>query len=143
MRNCLDKITRSSNRLLALINDILDMSKIESGKIELHLTNLLSNALKFTSAGGHVNLNVKELRHDANEIWMRFWVEDTGRGIAPENLERIFEAFTQENGGISRQYGGTGLGLPITKNFAEMMGGSISISSEVGKGSVFTVDLPL
>ena len=192
MRNCLDKITLSSNHLLSLINDILDMSKIESGKIELHperfdlgqllrtlttvfhvqavsrqidfqiflygeieeylvgdvlrlnqiLTNLLSNALKFTPAGGRVSLNVEELGRDGDGIWLRFWVKDTGRGIAPENLDRVFEAFTQENGGISRQYGGTGLGLPITKNFAEMMGGSISVSSQVGVGSVFTVELP-
>lgn len=192
MRNCLDKITLSSTHLLSLINDILDMSKIESGKIELHperfdlgrllralttvfdvqavskqidfqiflrgevveclvgdsprlnqiLTNLLSNALKFTPAQGHVSLNVATLRREENTIWLRFEVRDTGRGIAPENIDRVFEAFTQETSGIVRQYGGTGLGLPITKNFAELMGGSITVTSEVGVGSVFTVDLP-
>lgn len=192
MRNCLDKITLSSAHLLSLINDILDMSKIESGKIELHperfdlgrllrtlttvflvqaknkqidfqiflygeleeyltgdalrlnqiLTNLLSNALKFTPAHGYVSLNVEELQRDENGIWLRFEVRDTGRGIAPENLERVFEAFTQENSGIVREYGGTGLGLPITKNFVQMMGGSVTVSSEIGAGSVFTVDLP-
>lgn len=192
MRNCLDKITLSSTHLLSLINDILDMSKIESGKIELHperfdlgkllrtlttvfhvqavnkkidfqiflrgevteylvgdalrlnqiLTNLLSNALKFTPAGGHVSLNVATLRCDRSRVWLRFEVKDTGRGIAPENIDHVFEAFVQENSGIVRQYGGTGLGLPITKNFAEMMGGSISATSKVGEGSVFTVDLP-
>lgn len=192
MRNCLDKITLSSNHLLSLINDILDMSKIESGKIELNferfdfgrllrtlatvfhvqslskqidfqiflrgevaeylvgdslrlnqiLTNLLSNALKFTPAQGHVSLYVEELRRDEDKLWLRFDVKDTGRGIAPENIGRIFEAFIQENSGIVRQYGGTGLGLPITKKFTEMMGGSISVSSEVGVGSVFTVELP-
>lgn len=192
MRNCLDKITLSSTHLLALINDILDMSKIESGKIELHperfdlglllralitvfhvqamnkqidfeiflcgevteylvgdalrlnqiLTNLLSNALKFTPPGGQVSLNVEELRRDGSRIWLRFEVRDTGRGIAPENIGRIFEPFTQEDSGIVRQYGGTGLGLPITKNFAEMMGGSITAQSQVGAGSTFTVELP-
>lgn len=192
MRNCLDKITLSSTHLLSLINDILDMSKIESGKIELHperfdlgrllralttvfhvqavnkqidfqiflrgevaeyligdalrleqiLTNLLSNAVKFTSARGYVSLNVATLRRDERQVWLRFEVKDTGRGIAPENIERVFEPFTQENSGIVRQYGGTGLGLPITKSFAEMMGGSIAVSSEAGVGSVFTVDLP-
>lgn len=192
MRNCLDKITLSSNHLLSLINDVLDVSKIESGKIEPHperfdlgqllralttvfhvqavirqidfqvfllgeieeylvgdslrlnqiLTNLLSNAMKFTPAGGRVILNVEELRRDEDRVWLRFGVEDTGRGIASENLDRIFEAFTQEDGGISRQYGGTGLGLPIAKNFAEMMGGSISVSSVVDEGSVFTLELP-
>ena len=192
MRNCLDKITLSSTHLLSLINDILDMSKIESGKIELHperfdlgrllralttvfhvqaiskqidfqiflhgevmeylvgdalrlnqiLTNLLSNAMKFTPAQGHVSLTVTTLRRDERGIWIRFEVKDTGRGIAPENIERIFEPFTQENSGIVRQYGGTGLGLPITRNFAELMGGTISVSSEAGAGSTFTVDLP-
>ncbi len=192
MRNCLDKITLSSAHLLALINDILDMSKIESGKIELHperfdlgqllrtlatifsvqaknrqidyqvflrgeieeylvgdvlrlnqiLTNLLSNALKFTPANGRVRLVVEELRRGGNTIWTRFMVEDTGRGIAQENFDRIFEVFTQETSGTARQYGGTGLGLPITKNFVEMMGGSIHVSSRLGEGSVFTVDLP-
>ncbi|MDO5602769.1 MAG: ATP-binding protein [Oscillospiraceae bacterium] len=192
MCNCLDKITLSSNHLLSLINDILDMSKIESGKIELHLerfdlgrllrtlatvfhaqsvskqinfqislrgeveefligdslrlnqilTNLLSNAIKFTSEHGRVDLHVEELRRDEEKIWIRFEVKDTGRGIAPENIDRIFQAFTQENSGIVRQYGGTGLGLPITKNFAELMGGSITVTSKVGAGSVFTVDLP-
>ncbi|MCI7383972.1 MAG: ATP-binding protein [Hungatella hathewayi] len=192
MRNCLDKITFSSTHLLSLINDILDMSKIESGKIELHpelfdlgkllralttvfhvqainrqidfqiflrgevteylvgdalrlnqiLTNLLSNAVKFTPAQGSVNLNIETLRRDDHRIWLRFEVKDTGRGIAPENIGRIFEPFTQENSGIARNYGGTGLGLPITRSFTEMMGGSITVSSEVGAGSVFTVDLP-
>ncbi len=192
MRNCLDKITLSSTHLLSLINDILDMSKIESGKIELHperfdlgrllralttvfhvqaiskqidfqiflhgevteyligdalrlnqiLTNLLSNAMKFTPAQGHVSLNVTTLRRDESRIWIRFEVKDTGRGIATENIDRIFEPFIQENSGIVRQYGGTGLGLPITKNFAEMMGGTIAVSSEEGAGSIFTVDLP-
>ncbi|MBU9743018.1 response regulator [Lachnospiraceae bacterium ASD3451] len=192
MRNCLDKITLSSNHLLSLINDILDMSKIESGKIELHperfdlgrllralmtvfhvqafakqidfqifirgevseylvgdalrlnqiLTNLLSNAMKFTPAQGHVSLNVSTLCREENRIWLRFEVRDSGRGIAPENIDRVFEVFTQENSGIVRQYGGTGLGLPITKNFAEMMGGSITVTSELGAGSVFAVELP-
>lgn len=192
MRNSLDNITLSSNHLLSLINDILDMSKIESGKIELHsepfnlgrllrgltavfyvqavkkeidleiflrgevaeylvgdslrlnqiLTNLLSNALKFTPAQGRVSLYVEETRRDDERLWLRFEVKDTGRGIAPENLDRIFEAFVQETSGIVRQYGGTGLGLPITKSFAELMGGTIAVTSELNVGSVFTVELP-
>ncbi|MCH1942003.1 ATP-binding protein [Holdemania massiliensis] len=191
IRNCLEKITLSSQHLLSLINDILDMSKIERGKVELHpepfnlgqllrtlttvfytqaknkkidyeivlvgeveenligdvlrlnqiLTNLLSNAMKFTPEAGHVYLKLTQ-RREADQLWIRFEVRDTGRGIAPENIDRIFEAFTQENSGIVRQYGGTGLGLPITKNFVEMMGGSIQVESEIGVGSVFTVDLP-
>lgn len=192
IRTCFEKITLSSRHLLALVNDILDMAKIESGKIELHrekfdlgqllralttvfyvqakskkisykiymrgeleefligdelrlnqiLTNLLSNAMKFTPENGCVSLNAEELRREAGVIWLRFEVRDTGRGITPENIERIFETFTQENSGISRQYGGTGLGLPITKNFVEMMGGTITVSSKAGSGSTFRVDLP-
>lgn len=192
MENCLDKITLSSAHLLSLINDILDMSKIESGKIELHreefdlgqllralttvfyvqakgkkidyeiylrgaleehlvgdalrlnqiLTNLLSNAMKFTPEQGQVSLAIEELRREDGELWLRFEVTDTGRGIAPENIDLIFEAFTQEHSGITRQYGGTGLGLPITRSFAELMGGSLTVSSEVGVGSTFRVELP-
>lgn len=192
IRTCFEKITLSSRHLLALVNDILDMAKIESGKIELHqekfdlgqllralttvfyvqakskkisykiymrgeleefligdelrlnqiLTNLLSNAMKFTPENGCVSLTAEELRREAGVLWLRFEVRDTGRGITPENIERIFETFTQENSGISRQYGGTGLGLPITKNFVEMMGGTITVSSQAGSGSTFRVDLP-
>ena len=192
MSNCLDKIMLSSKHLLALVNDVLDMSKIESGKIELHrekfdlgqllraltivfyaqakgkdihyeiylrgaleeylagdalrlnqiLTNLLSNAIKFTPEHGQVSLSVEELRREDGMLWIRFDVTDNGRGIAQENLERIFEAFTQETSGIARQYGGTGLGLPITKSFVELMGGAITVSSEVGAGSTFRVELP-
>lgn len=188
----LDKIQTSSQHLLTLINDVLDMSKIESGKIELHeepfdlgkllralkasftpqanekeiayelllsghleetlvgdalrlnqiVTNLLSNAMKFTSNGGNVVLTVSELRREGEKIWLAFEVRDTGCGIAQENLERIFVPFEQEFSGTTRKYGGTGLGLSITKSFVEMMGGSISVTSEVGVGSCFRAELP-
>ena len=192
IRNCLDKITLSSTHLLSIINDILDMSKIESGKIELHperfdlglllrslttvfymqskskqidyqiflqgkmeeyligdalrlnqiLTNLLSNAVKFTPRQGHISLSVETIRREEEAVWLSFEVRDTGRGIAPENIDRIFEAFTQETSGIARQYGGTGLGLPITRSFVTMMGGSITVTSQAGVGSTFRVELP-
>lgn len=192
MENCLAKIKMSSRHLLTLINDILDMSKIERGKIELHrdkfdfgqllkdittvfyiqarekgisfdvclkegmteyligdslrlsqiLNNLLSNALKFTPCGGSVILNIRKMHRKGNEIWIEFKVQDTGCGIAEENFHRIFEPFTQETSGVTRQYGGTGLGLPITKRFSELMGGSISLESHVGTGSCFRVELP-
>ena len=198
-RACLEKIDVTSEHLMALINDILDMSKIESGKIDIkretfdfaafvgslnavfgtqaleqgirHETeeagalpsllvgdglrlnqiiyNLVGNAFKFTPCGGSVTLRIEELPARPDEdagrgdgpIWLRFSVTDTGCGIEPENRERIFSSFEQGDD-ASRMRGGTGLGLAITKRFAEMMGGSIALSSEVGKGSTFTVDIP-
>ncbi|MCB6994477.1 response regulator [bacterium 210820-DFI.6.37] len=190
--NCMQKIMISSKQLLALINDVLDMSKIESGKIEIKkerfnfkvfleslnsityaqakekninyemnlkgdidetlvgdslrlnqiLLNLLSNALKFTPSGKDIYLNVEKLRADDQEQWIRFQVGDTGKGIAKDNFEKIFSVFEQEDGSITQEYGGTGLGLSIVRRFTHMMGGTISLESELGKGSVFTVELP-
>lgn len=192
VRNCFEKIDLSSHHLLALVNDVLDMSKIESEKVELHeekfnfgkllrslkavfyaqakskniafdmflggqleeeligdslrlnqiLTNLLSNALKFTPDGGKVTLYIEELKRENATVWIRFEVRDTGCGIAEENLSRIFEPFEQEYSGITRKYGGTGLGLPITKNLVRLMGGELSVSSRINIGSCFQVDLP-
>ncbi|WP_455616777.1 ATP-binding protein [Eisenbergiella sp.] len=192
MTGCLDKIQSSSQHLLSLINDVLDMSKIESGKIELHrepfelgellrslkavfdpqakaknitcelylygqleeqligdalrlnqiVTNLMSNAIKFTPNGGSVALSVRELGREEKTIRIAFEVRDTGCGIAQENLERIFVPFEQEYSGTTRKYGGTGLGLSITKSFVELMGGTISVTSQVNTGSCFRVELP-
>ncbi len=190
--DCLKKVSLSSKHLMSLINDVLDMSKIESGKIQLKnelfdlraflenieniysvqaeekgiefkislfgnidaliggdslrlnqiLTNLLSNAFKFTPKGGRVVLNVSELKHEGNTILLRFAVKDTGVGIKQENLEKIFEAFEQENAEVTHKYGGTGLGLSIVKKFSELMGGTVKVSSQYGKGSAFEVELP-
>ena len=192
MMEYLDNIALASEHLLLLINDILDMSKIESGKIELHeeafdfkswmertkalfslqaaekhiqflihcegycknlligdtlhlnqiIYNLLSNALKFTPENGSVTLSIALLRQEGRKKWIQFQVTDTGPGIASDNLSRIFEAFEQESAATAQQFGGTGLGLPISKKLAELMGGSIEARSEVGKGSVFVVTLP-
>lgn len=197
-RACLEKNDVTSEHLMALINDILDMSKIESGKIDIKretfdfgtlvgslddvfgtqaleqgirykteevgalpsllvgdglrlnqiVYNLVGNAFKFTPRDGSVTLRIEELpappeedaAHD-DAIWLRFSVTDTGCGIKPENRERIFSSFEQGDESSCRR-GGTGLGLAITKRFTEMMGGRISLSSEVGKGSTFTVDVP-
>ena len=197
-RACHEKIDVTSEHLMALINDILDMSKIESGKIDIKretfdfgtfvgslddvfgtqaleqgirykteevgalpsllvgdglrlnqiVYNLVGNAFKFTPRDGSVTLRIEELpappeedaAHD-DAIWLRFSVTDTGCGIKPENRERIFSSFEQGDESSCRR-GGTGLGLAITKRFTEMMGGRISLSSEVGKGSTFTVDVP-
>ncbi len=190
--DCLKKVSLSSKHLMSLINDVLDMSKIESGKIQLKnelfdlraflenieniysvqaeekgiefkislfgnidaliggdslrlnqiLTNLLSNAFKFTPKGGKVVLNVSELKHEGNTVLLRFAVKDNGVGIKQENLEKIFEAFEQENAEVTHKYGGTGLGLSIVKKFSELMGGSVKVRSVFGKGSEFEVELP-
>lgn len=190
--DCLMKIDMSSRHLLALLNDVLDMSKVESGKIELcperisikmileqmlviassqaadknitfHvessvedsltvigdslrisqiINNLFSNAFKFTEAGGQVWFRIREEKVQDGRHWLHFEVEDTGCGIAPENLDKIFSPFEQEGSNVARKYGGTGLGLAITKRFVELMGGSIAVRSEPGRGSLFLLDIP-
>ncbi len=192
VNDSLKKVALSSKHLMLLINDVLDMSKIESGKIQLKnelfdlqlflenieniysvqaeekgidfkitlsghidkfvggdslrlnqiLTNLLSNAFKFTPNGGRITLGVNELKHEGDTVLLRFFVKDTGIGIKEENLDKIFEAFEQENAEITHKYGGTGLGLSIVKRFSELMGGSVSVSSKYGGGSEFIVQLP-
>ncbi len=181
-------IEDSGRHLLALINDILDLSKIEAGKVELQigpasigpvcqaslqfvkqtalkkqiqvsstldsqvttlqaderrlkqiLVNLLSNAVKFTPEGGAMGLEVKG---DAEKSVVHFTVWDTGIGIALEDMARLFKPFVQLDSRLSRQYSGTGLGLSLVQRMAELHGGSVSVESEVGKGSRFTVSLP-
>lgn len=116
--------------------------------------NLVGNALKFTGPGGQVVLSVSNAAPpagagdegkpaDADERrWLRLAVSDTGCGIHPENLARVFDSFEQEDDQVTRLHGGTGLGLAITKALVELMGGTIGVESEVGKGSTFTVDVP-
>ncbi|MGE8348591.1 response regulator, partial [Pseudomonas helleri] len=183
-----ESIYSAGNDLLNLINDILDISKVEAGKLEVRpentsvarmldgirgvfqplasdkslelrvdlqpgtpaliytdsqrleqiLKNLLSNAVKFTEKG-RVSLTVS--RHSGNAI--AFAVEDSGIGIAAEQQESIFEAFRQADGTTNRRYGGTGLGLSISRDLATLLGGSISVSSEPGQGSVFTLIMPV
>lgn len=191
--DCLDKADLSSRHLLSLINDILDMSKIESGRMEVKreefrlgalaessssvfrtqalqrglryevsaaipkearflgdelrlnqiVYNLVGNAFKFTPAGGSVELAIDEAGREGSTSLVRFSVSDTGCGIEPEHLSRIFDPFEQGGGDTARLYGGTGLGLAISKRLVELMGGSISVSSAVGCGSVFVVEVPL
>jgi CheY-like chemotaxis protein/putative methionine-R-sulfoxide reductase with GAF domain len=181
-------IYSAGNDLLVLINDILDLSKIEAGKIELDmaptaistlladlerrfeplaaerrlqfsisvepgapdmietdrqrlqqiLSNLLANAVKFTERGG-VRLIVR--RESAQRV--AFVVEDTGIGIADDQQETIFQVFRQANGGINRKFGGAGLGLSISREFAELLGGALSVRSAPGQGSTFSLLLPL
>ncbi|MGK7371335.1 MAG: ATP-binding protein, partial [Candidatus Halalkalibacterium sp. M3_1C_030] len=176
--------------LLSLINDVLDFSKIESGKIEFEdlnfdlpyllkgiiesfrfntqkkgielklqieddvpevllgdsarltqiLNNLVSNAVKFTDEG-EVKIGVKKNGQKDNEVSLQFYVEDTGVGISKDKQEKIFESFTQERTDTSRIFGGTGLGLTISKKLVDLQGGSIRVESTKGEGSTFYVDL--
>src|SRR5690348_5320570 len=184
----LRRVHRAGSHLLGLINQVLDLSKIEAGKLELNpetvnlsplieevfgtarqlaeqnnnrliveaqenlgqltvdpmrlrqiLLNLLSNACKFTKQG-EVKLRVKRVVDGRN--WMEIAVADTGIGMTPEQQAKLFEEFTQADSSTARQYGGTGLGLAITRKLARMMGGDVTVTSEPGKGSVFTVRLP-
>ena len=186
----LQKIHGAGKHLLNLINDILDLSKIEAGRMELYLEtfgiknlidetvstiyplieknnntlecnladdlgqmhadltkvrqslfNLLSNASKFTK-NGTISLNASS-RTVKGKKMVIFEVSDTGIGMNSDQTSKLFQAFTQADASTTRKYGGTGLGLAITKKFCQMMGGDISVDSEIGKGSIFTINLPV
>ncbi|MNC19154.1 Signal transduction histidine-protein kinase BarA [compost metagenome] len=114
-------------------------------RIQQILRNLLSNAFKFTKSG-HVALRIRQEERGERAIvkhWIVFEVEDSGIGIAPEKHAMIFEAFQQADRTISRKYGGTGLGLSISNDLARLLGGFITLESEEGKGSRFSLYLPL
>ncbi len=185
----INKIISSAKHLLSLIRDVLDLSKIEAGKMEaflgdvnievvvndlksiitplieknnnvfqLHigkigtmhtddmrlrqaLLNLLSNASKFTK-DGIISLDINPLLMDDKE-WVQFSVTDTGIGMPADELEKLFQAFSQVDSSSTRKFGGTGLGLYLTRLFCEMLGGEITAESTYGKGSTFTITLPL
>jgi signal transduction histidine kinase/DNA-binding response OmpR family regulator len=187
----LQKIHAAAKHQLGLINDILDLSKIEAGKVTVFvesfdvpklveevattirplvlknsnrleidcpadlglmhadqtkvrqiLFNLLSNATKFTERGA-IRLEARRLQPGhGNSNTFQFVISDTGIGMSTEQVGRLFQAFTQAEASTTRKYGGTGLGLTISKKFCEVMGGDLTVSSELGKGSVFRVVLP-
>ncbi len=185
----LQKIQAAGKHLLALISDILDLSKIEAGRMELYpetfdvqgmirdlvstiqplvdknsnqlaievepgvssmhtdltkvrqmMLNLLSNACKFTS-GGVIRIGVRPEIVEAR-AWVIFQVADSGIGMEQDRVSKVFEAFTQADTSTTRKYGGTGLGLTITRKFCEMMGGDIAVESTIGVGTTFTIRLP-
>ncbi len=193
VRHSLNQIDTSAKHLLGLINDILDVSKIEANKFELHMeafdlehmlmgvsnnvmiraeerkqniqillargmpqrfigdemrlgqvvTNLFTNAIKFSPDGGNIVLSMRELSREGNRCKLEARVRDHGIGMSPEQLSRLFTSFEQADGSIARKYGGTGLGLAICKSIVDMMDGEISVESELGRGStfIFTVEM--
>ena len=192
-REHLEKIGMSAKHLLGLINDILDMSRIESGRMVLkdeefsfrelvdqvniiingqcvdkgldyecnivgHLSdyyigddmklkqvliNILGNSVKFTPTGGAVTLTIEQTGGGDDVKKIRFTMNDTGIGMDKEFIPKIFDSFSQEDATATNRYGGSGLGMAITKNFVEMMDGTIAVESEKGVGSTFTVTVPL
>ena len=188
---CTDKLDSASRYLLSLLNDILDMSKIESGNVMLQkqrfktselwdsvntlavaqakpagityeyeaeselseayigdgtrlqqvLVNLINNAMKFTPDGGTVKVSVCEPKKTKGRVCLQVKVADTGIGISQEFLPKLFDAFMQEHDGRTSIYGGSGLGLSIAKSYANLMDGDITVESELGKGTTFTVEV--
>jgi signal transduction histidine kinase/CheY-like chemotaxis protein len=185
----LEKINSAGRHLLGLINDILDLSKIEAGRMDLYLErfslaqmltealptveplitknnntlvtdfpddlghiradltkmrqvlfNLMSNAAKFTDEGT-ITVSARREKREGRD-WIRISVTDGGIGIPEDKIEKVFEAFSQADESTTRNYGGTGLGLPISQRFCQMMGGDLTATSEVGVGSTFTIELP-
>lgn len=115
---------------------------LDESRIKQVLINLLGNAVKFTGQG-EIELKIEKLKNDEQKITLRFSVRDTGIGIPVEKQQRIFDAFTQEDSSVSKKYGGTGLGLTISNNILKYMGSNLSLTSEIGKGSVFFFDLEI
>ena len=194
VEDCLKKIRQSSEYLMTLINDVLDISRIESGKLEYKpvlvdlrdmtdtvlsiargymenrdlnfsvsreelknpyvmadelrirevLLNIISNAVKFTKDGGTISFAAENAPgNDENHIIVRYRISDTGIGMSEEFQTRIFDEFSQENNGARTSYKGTGLGMAIAKQYVDLMGGKIEVSSRQGVGSAFTVEIPI
>ena len=154
---CRGKIREASNILKELVNEVLDMSKLESGEIYLEekdligspihlkrlLMNILSNAVKYNKDYGQMYLSSREIPSDQDGVVMlEFICQDTGIGMSEEFQKHLFEPFAQEQKGGASKFGGTGLGMPITKSLVEKMGGTITFTSEQGVGTTFVITIP-
>ncbi len=133
-------IGNKSNQLIAKCSDTVGSMKADLTKVRQSLLNLLSNASKFTEQGT-VTLTVNRYYQDG-QSWLSFEVSDSGIGMTPEQMNKLFQAFSQADASTTRKYGGTGLGLAITKQFCQMMGGDITVESQINQGSTFTIHLP-
>ena len=133
-------VARKGNRLVLDLGAGLGLARTDATKLRQCLFNLLSNAAKFTE-GGDITLRASRAIDPSGDR-LTFEVADTGIGMSPEQVERLFQRFVQADGSTTRKYGGTGLGLALTKAFAELMGGDVTVASEVGCGTRFTLDVP-
>lgn len=133
-------LSQNNNKLTIVMPDSLDLMRSDQTKIRQNLFNLLSNATKFTQ-DGEITLTVNATSRN-DTPWIEFAVSDNGIGMTPEQVDRLFEAFLQADSSISRDFGGSGLGLSISKQFCHMLGGDISVESTEGIGSTFTMSLP-
>ncbi|MEA3546697.1 MAG: ATP-binding protein [Thermodesulfobacteriota bacterium] len=137
-------ILASKKRLRLTVDIRPDVPPAVSGdsfRLRQILLNLLSNAVKFTEKGS-LTIRVKRQRNSTDPVWLKFTVQDTGKGISPDQLEHIFDHFAQEDSSVTRKYGGTGLGLAICRELCQLMGGKIQVQSTLDKGSSFSVTLP-
>ena len=136
----MQSITEPKGNVLRLNNMATQLIEIDAEKLRQCLLNLLSNANKFTEKG-EILLTVRQVLGEGDRA-VYFEVKDTGIGIKPEQLHQVFNAFTQVDKSTTRRYGGTGLGLTIAQEFVHMMGGKISVTSQYGQGTVFTMCFP-
>lgn len=132
---------KNNNHLIFKNNCTAEYLKADRNKLRQCLLNLLSNANKFTQ-DGEVILSIEALPQ-LGQNWVHFMIQDTGIGMTPEQMEKVFAPFTQADPSVTRRYGGSGLGLTLTKQFVEMMGGTLQSKSEQGKGSIFKISLPI
>src|SRR4030095_14698930 len=133
-------VEKNANTLVVHRPDAPGAMRADLTKVRQSLFNLLSNACKFTKQGT-IGLTVTRWPADGVD-WITFGVSDTGIGMTPAQMEKLFQAFAQAEASTARQFGGSGLGLAITKKFCQMMGGDVTVESELGKGSTFTIRLP-